>query len=97
MPRIIPNLWFDGQAEEAADFYCSVFPDSKVVQVARYPEGAPGPAGTDTTVQCEPDGHRCVGINGRPPFTSTDAVSLHVHCADPAEGHSYWEPLGEGG
>ena len=97
MPRIIPNLWFDGQAEEAADFYCSVFPDSKVVQVARYPEGAPGPAGTVMTVEFELDGQRFVGINGGPQFTFNEAVSLQVDCADQAEVDHYWERLGEGG
>ena len=97
MPRITPNLWFDTEAEQAADFYCSVFPDSRVVQVAHYPEGAPGPAGTVMTVAFELDGQPFVGINGGPQFPFTEAVSLQVDCADQAEVDHYWERLGQGG
>jgi predicted 3-demethylubiquinone-9 3-methyltransferase (glyoxalase superfamily) len=95
--RITPNLWFDTQAEEAAEFYCSVFPDSRVVTVARYTEAGPGPAGTVMTVEFELDGQRFVGINGGPQFPFTEAVSLQVTCADQDEVDRYWERLGAGG
>ena len=64
--RIVPNLWFDTQALEAAEFYCSVFPNSRIRSVARYPEGAPGPTGEVMTVEYELDGQRVVHINGGP-------------------------------
>jgi predicted 3-demethylubiquinone-9 3-methyltransferase (glyoxalase superfamily) len=95
--RIVPNLWFDTEAEQAADFYTSVFPSSRIVSVARYPEGAPGPAGTVMTVDFELDGQRFTGINGGPAFPFTEAVSLLVECADQDEVDHYWERLGEGG
>jgi predicted 3-demethylubiquinone-9 3-methyltransferase (glyoxalase superfamily) len=97
MPRIIPNLWFDTEAEQAAEFYCSIFPGSRVVQVARYPEGGPGPVGTVMTVEFELDGQRVVGINGGPQFTFSEAVSLQVDCADQDEVDHYWQRLGDGG
>ncbi len=95
--RIVTNLWFDTQAEEAAQFYCSVFPNSRVVSVARYPEGAPGPAGEVMTVEWELDGQRLVGINGGPQFTFSEAVSLAVMCRDQDEIDHYWERLSDGG
>ncbi len=95
--RIIPNLWFDGQAEEAADYYCSVFPDSRVVAVARYPEGAPGPAGTVMSVEFELDGNRFVGINGGPMFTFSEAVSFQITCTSQEEVDRYWDALTDGG
>ncbi len=95
--RIVTNLWFDTQAEEAAEFYCSVFPSSRIVSVARYPEGAPGPAGEVMTVEWELDGQRLVGINGGPQFTFSEAVSLAVMCTDQDEIDHYWERLSDGG
>ncbi len=95
--RIVTNLWFDTQAEEAAQFYCSVFPNSRIVSVARYPEGAPGPAGEVMTVEWELDGQRLVGINGGPQFTFSEAVSLAVMCTDQDEIDHYWERLSDGG
>ena len=95
--RIIPNLWFDTQALEAAEFYCSVFPNSRIVSIARYPEGAPGPAGEIMTVEYELDGQRIVHINGGPQFTFSEAVSLQIDCADQAEVDHYWEKLVDGG
>ncbi len=95
--RITPNLWFDGQAEEAAAFYVSVFPNSRIVGTTRYPEGGPGPAGTVMTVEFELDGQRVVGINGGPQFRFTEALSLEISCADQAEVDHYWERLSEGG
>ena len=95
--KIVPNLWFDGNAEEAAAHYCSIFPNSRVLSVAHYPENSPGPAGTVMTVEWELDGERFVGINGGPQFTFSEAVSFMVECEDQAEIDSYWEKLGEGG
>jgi predicted 3-demethylubiquinone-9 3-methyltransferase (glyoxalase superfamily) len=95
--KIIPNLWFDDQAEAAAEFYVSVFPDSRVVSTARYPEGSPGPAGTVMTVEFELDGERFVGINGGPQFQFDEAVSFQITCEDQAEVDYYWEKLTDGG
>lgn len=94
---IVPNLWFDGQAEEAAAFYCSVFEDSRILSTARYPEGAPGPAGEVMTVEFELDGSRFVAINGGPQFTFDEAVSFQITCADQAEVDRFWDALLEGG
>jgi len=97
LQRIVPNLWFDGQAEEAASFYASVFPNSRIAMVTRYPEGSPGPPGTAMTVEFDLDGQRIVAINGGPQFTFSEAVSLAVTCEDQAEVDHYWERLSEGG
>ena len=94
--RVTPTLWFDTQAEEAANFYCSVFPNSRVVSVARYPEGSGDRTGEVLTVEYELDGQRYVHINGGPQFTFSEAVSLQINCADQAEVDYYWEKLGEG-
>ena len=95
--RIIPNLWFDTQGEEAATFYCSIFPNSRIVSIARYPEGSPGPAGEVMTVEYELDGQRYVHLNGGPQFTFSEAVSFQIECADQAEVDHYWEKLLDGG
>jgi predicted 3-demethylubiquinone-9 3-methyltransferase (glyoxalase superfamily) len=95
--RITPNLWFDTEAEEAAQFYTSVFENSRIVNVARYPEGAPRPAGTVMTVEFELDGERFVGINGGPEFTFDEAVSFQIDCQDQDEVDYYWEKLTEDG
>jgi predicted 3-demethylubiquinone-9 3-methyltransferase (glyoxalase superfamily) len=95
--RITPNLWFDTQAEEAAEFYCSIFPNSRIVSIARYPQDAPGPAGEVMTVEYELDGQRFVHINGGPQFTFSEAVSLQIDCADQAALDHYWEKLLDGG
>jgi predicted 3-demethylubiquinone-9 3-methyltransferase (glyoxalase superfamily) len=95
--RVTPNLWFDTQAEEAATFYCSIFPNSRIVSVARYPENSPGPAGEVMTVEYELDGQRYVHINGGPQFTFSEAVSFQINCADQAEVDRYWDALTEGG
>lgn len=97
MLDIVPNLWFDTQAEEAAQFYCSVFPDSRIVGVTRYPEGAPGPTGEVMTVEFELSGKRFVGINGGPQFTFSEAVSFQISCEDQAEVDSFWQRLTDGG
>jgi predicted 3-demethylubiquinone-9 3-methyltransferase (glyoxalase superfamily) len=98
MQPIIPNLWFDSEAEQAAQFYTSVFPDSRILSTALYPEGAPGPAGTVMTVEFELDGQRFVGINGGPQFPFTEAVSFQITCETQEEVDRYWDVLtSEGG
>lgn len=95
--KITPNLWFDTEAEEAADFYLSVFDNSRIVSVTHYTEGAPRPAGTVMTVEFEIDGQRFVGINGGPQFKFDEAVSFAISCKDQEEVDYYWERLSEGG
>ena len=95
--KITPNLWFDLEAEEASEFYTSVFENSRIVNVSRYPEGAPRPAGTVMTVEFELDGQRFVGINGGPEFKFDEAVSFQIDCKDQEEVDYYWERLTEGG
>jgi len=95
--KITPNLWFDTEAEEAADFYISVFKNSSIVNVARYTEAGPRSAGTVMTVEFELDGQRFVGINGGPQFTFSEAVSFQITCEDQNEIDYYWDRLSEGG
>ncbi|MBW3604505.1 MAG: VOC family protein [Actinobacteria bacterium] len=97
MHKIIPNLWFDTHAEEAATFYTSVFDNSRIVNITRYPEGAPGQVGTVMTVEFELNGQRFVGINGGPQFTFDEAVSFQITCETQEEVDYYWERLTEGG
>lgn len=96
-PRIIPNLWFDTEAEQAAGFYVSVFENSRVLRTLHYTDAGPRPAGMVLTVEFELDGQRLVAINGGPQFPFTEAVSLQVSCADQAEVDRFWAALGEGG
>src|SRR5262245_52412001 len=93
MPRITPNLWFDTEAEDAAKFYCSVFPNSEITAVSYYAEAGPGPEGEVLTVTFLLDGQEYTGINGGPAFTFSEAVSLEIKCADQAEVDYYWERL----
>ena len=95
--KIIPNLWFDTEAEEAADFYTSIFKDSRIVNKTHYTEGAPREAGMVMTVEWELNGQRFVGINGGPQFKFDEAVSFAIDCADQDEVDYYWEKLTEGG
>jgi predicted 3-demethylubiquinone-9 3-methyltransferase (glyoxalase superfamily) len=95
--KIVPNLWFDTEAEEAAAFYTSVFDNSRIVKVMRYTEGAPRPAGTVMTVEFELEGQRFVGINGGPQFRFDEAVSFQVDCETQDEVDYFWERLSEGG
>ena len=97
MPAIIPNLWFDTNAKDAADFYLTIFPNSRINNVSYYPEGAPGPVGTVLTVDFELDGQRFTGINGGPQFSFDEAVSFLINCKDQAEVDRYWEALLDGG
>jgi predicted 3-demethylubiquinone-9 3-methyltransferase (glyoxalase superfamily) len=95
--RITPNLWFDTEAEAAAEFYISVFKNSRIVNVAHYPEGAPREAGMVMTVEFVLDGQRFVGINGGPEFKFDGAISLQISCETQEEVDYYWERLTEGG
>jgi predicted 3-demethylubiquinone-9 3-methyltransferase (glyoxalase superfamily) len=96
--KITPNLWFDmGVAERAAEFYVSIFDNSRILNVARYPEGSPGPAGEVMTVEFELDGVRFVGINGGPQFEFDEAVSFQIDCKTQAEVDYFWEKLTDGG
>jgi predicted 3-demethylubiquinone-9 3-methyltransferase (glyoxalase superfamily) len=97
VPQIVPNLWFDTEALEAAEFYCSIFPNSKVTEVSHYTEAGPREAGMVLTVDFELDGQRHTGINGGPEFTFDEAISLAVECKDQAEIDHYWSKLSEGG
>jgi predicted 3-demethylubiquinone-9 3-methyltransferase (glyoxalase superfamily) len=95
--KIVTNLWFDTEAEEAAEFYTSLFGNSRIVNVSRYPEGAPREAGMVMTVEFELDGQRFVGINGGPEFTFDEAISLQISCEDQEEVDYFWERLTDGG
>ena len=97
MPDIKPFLWFNTEAEEAANFYVSVFPHSRVIYVSRYGENGPRPKGSVMTVEFELDGKRFVALNGGPHFKFTEAVSFVVECKDQAEIDYYWSRLTAGG
>ena len=91
--KIIPNLWFDTEAEEAAEFYISVFKNGRIVNVMHYNEAGPREAGMVMTVEFELDGQRFVGINGGPQFKFDEAVSFQITCEDQDEIDYYWEKL----
>jgi predicted 3-demethylubiquinone-9 3-methyltransferase (glyoxalase superfamily) len=93
MQTISPFLWFDTQAEEAANFYVSIFPNSKITSVSHYGEAGPGEAGRVMTVGFELDGQAFIALNGGPHFRFTEAVSFMVHCQGQAEVDRYWEAL----
>jgi predicted 3-demethylubiquinone-9 3-methyltransferase (glyoxalase superfamily) len=98
MPQqITPNLWFDTEAEDAANFYVSVFENSRIVAVSRYTEAGPREAGTVMSVEFELDGQRFVGINGGPEFTFDEAVSFAIECETQEQIDYYWERLTDGG
>lgn len=90
-------LWYDNRAEEAATLYCSLFKDSKVGKVTRYPEGAPVPAGTAMTVEFQLAGVQFIALNGGPLYKFTEAISLAVDCESQAEIDELWNRLTEGG
>ena len=96
-PKIVPNLWFDTEAEEAAQHYLSIFENSRIVNVTHYTEAGPREAGMVMTVEFELDGQRFVGINGGPEFKFDEAVSFQITCEDQDEVDHYWERLTEGG
>ena len=97
MSQISPFLWFDTQAEEAAEFYVSVFKNSEILGVSRYGEGAPRPAGSAISVTFVLDGLEFQALNGGPEFTFTEAVSFFVNAATQAEIDDLWEKLTDGG
>ena len=97
MPHIIPNLWFDTEAEEAARFYVSIFPNSEITAVTHYTEADQREAGMVLTVEFTLDGQKFVGINGGPELTFDEAISFQIDCADQAEIDRYWEALTNGG
>jgi len=97
MPKITPFLWFDNQAEAAANFYVSVFRNSKLTAVSRYGEAGPGPAGGVMVIAFELDGQPFTALNGGPLFTFSEAISFQVDCADQAEVDYFWDALSAGG
>ncbi len=97
MPRITPFLWFDTQAEEAANFYASIFKNAEIGAISRYGEGGPAPAGSAMSVSFELDGQEFIALNGGPMFKFTEAISFYVHCDTQEEVDHYWSRLVEGG
>jgi predicted 3-demethylubiquinone-9 3-methyltransferase (glyoxalase superfamily) len=90
-------LWFDGQGEEAAHYYVSVFKNSSIGRIERYPEGAPQPAGSVLTVEFTANGHKFIALNGGPEFKFNEAISFMISCQDQEEVDYYWTKLTEGG
>jgi predicted 3-demethylubiquinone-9 3-methyltransferase (glyoxalase superfamily) len=97
MSAISPCLWFDTQAEEAANYYTSVFPNSRILEVQRYGSAGPREQGMVMVVNFELDGQRFIALNGGPEFTFSEAISFEIECADQAEVDRYWTTLSEGG
>jgi predicted 3-demethylubiquinone-9 3-methyltransferase (glyoxalase superfamily) len=97
LPNVTPWLWFDTEGEEAADFYTSVFPNSKIVEVTRYGSANLQQEGTVMTVTFDLDGQQISALNGGPQYKFNEAVSFMVECADQAEVDYYWNALSEGG
>lgn len=97
MQKITPCLWFDTQGEEAANFYTTVFENSRILDVARYGPAGPGPEGTVMTVTFELDGQKFVALNGGPHFTFNEATSFQVNCETQDEVDYFWSRLSEGG
>jgi predicted 3-demethylubiquinone-9 3-methyltransferase (glyoxalase superfamily) len=97
MQTITPCLWFDTEGEEAAEFYTSVFPASRIVEVTRYGAAGPREEGTVMTVDFELDGQPFVALNGGPDFTFNEAISFQVSCKDQDEVDMFWDALSEGG
>ena len=97
MTTITPCLWFDTRAEEAAEFYTSIFKNSRILEVSRYGEAGRREAGTVMTVAFELDGQPFVALNGGPQFTFSEAISFQLPCASQEEIDEYWARLGDGG
>ncbi len=97
MQKITPFLWFDGKAEEAANFYCSIFKNSKISNTMRYGEAGPGPKGSVMSAIFELDGQKFIALNGGPVFTFSPAISFFVDCKTQGEVDELWEKLSEGG
>ena len=97
MPALTPMLWFDTEAEQAAEFYTSVFPNSKIVEVTHYGSAGPRREGMVMTVAFDLDGQRFVALNGGSNFTFSEAISYVVSCETQEDVDTYWEKLSEGG
>ena len=97
MQKITPFLWFDDKAEEAANFYTSIFKNSKILNIARYGEAGPGPKGTVMTVTFQLEGQDFMALNGGPHYTFSPAISFFVNCGTQAEVDELWEKLSAGG
>ena len=97
MQKLITCLWFDTEGEEAAEFYTSVFPSSRILNVSHYGEAGPRPAGTVMTVSFELNGQKFLALNGGPQFEFTEAISFQVMCEGQEEVDEYWRKLSEGG
>lgn len=97
MQKITPFLWFDNNAEEAMNFYASIFKNSKVGKVSRYGDAGPGPKGTVMTAEFSLEGIEFVALNGGPRFKFTEAISFVVNCETQEEVDYYWDKLSEGG
>ena len=95
--KITPFFWFDGNAEEAASYYVSIFPDSRITHVSRWGEGGPVPAGTALGVEFELAGQRFSALNGGPQYKFSPATSMFISCEDQAEVDHYWDKLLAGG
>ena len=95
--KVTTFLWFDTNAEEAVNFYVSVFKNSKVIGTSHYGESGPGPKGSVMTIEFDLDGQRFTALNGGPTFKFTEAISLVVHCETQEEIDYFWEKLSEGG
>jgi predicted 3-demethylubiquinone-9 3-methyltransferase (glyoxalase superfamily) len=97
MQKITPFLWFDGQAEEAANFYVSTFKNSKILNLARYGEAGPGPEGTVMVATFQIEGQKFMALNGGPHYTISPAISFYVDCETQAEVDELWQKLTAGG
>ena len=97
MQKMTPCLWFDTEGEEAATFYTSVFPNSRILSVSHYGDAGPQPAGSVMTVNFELDGVAFVALNGGPAFSFSEAISFQVSCGSQEEVDTYWEKLTDGG
>ena len=97
MPKITPFLWFDKNAEEAAQFYASVFKNSRILDVSRYGDAGPGPKGQAMVVRFQIEGQEFLALNGGPQFKFTEAISFTIHCETQNEVDYYWDRLSSGG
>ena len=95
--KITPFLWFDHEAEEAANYYASVFPNSKIGKTTRYGDAGPGPKGSVMTIEFSLDGQDFIALNGGPHFKFTEAVSFSIDCKSQEEVDKYWNTLSDGG
>jgi predicted 3-demethylubiquinone-9 3-methyltransferase (glyoxalase superfamily) len=97
MQKITPFLWFDGKAEEAMNFYTSIFKNSKVLNIMRYGEAGPGAKGTVMSITFQLEGQEFIALNGGPQFTFTPAISFFVNCETQEEVDNFWDKLSEDG